>query len=69
MMQVAGGYTQFPGFLPGGWLNEARISFTDTNRGYLLTIPNMNDLPKFLTLVDWIKVRFEQEAIMVWIRG
>jgi hypothetical protein len=62
-----GGYSQFDGVV-GAWVSEGRV-FRDVSRQYTVSLGSLRQLPAWLEVVEWVRLRFAQEAIYVKVGG
>ncbi|ADU50188.1 hypothetical protein Tmar_0063 [Thermaerobacter marianensis DSM 12885] len=62
-----GGYTD-GGLVAGAWESEGRV-YQDENRQFIIALSSWRDVPRFLDLAEWVRVRFRQEAVYIEIAG
>ncbi|PZN07177.1 MAG: hypothetical protein DIU69_12090 [Bacillota bacterium] len=62
-----GGYTD-AGRVAGAWESEGRV-YHDENRQFIIALGSWRDVPRFLELAEWVRVRFRQEAVYIEIAG
>ena len=62
-----GGYTD-AGLVAGAWESQGRV-YQDENRQFVIALESWRDVPRFLDLAEWVRVRFRQEAVYIEIAG
>lgn len=62
-----GGVTVEPA-VSGRWLSGGRW-YNEPMRPYLIALTSWRQLPDWLAVVEWIQMRFEQEALYVEVAG
>ena len=68
LLDQFGGWTHMAD-VDGTWRSDTGVVYRDFSSQYLVTLRSWRQTAEFLGVLDWARVKFEQEAIMVTIAG